>query len=184
MPSSRERVLAAARAAFAAAGYGGATYRAIAAEAGVDPSLVVQQFGSKRDLFAAATALPAGAGALLAERFGAEPDRAGERVAAMLGAWLAEAQVREALVARVRAAATDPEVAAALRAHLDAELGPFARATAPDRPELRTALLAAELIGAVTARELLELEPLAALAPRELVAVLAPALQRCLTGPL
>ncbi|MEA2313154.1 MAG: hypothetical protein QOE28_3122, partial [Solirubrobacteraceae bacterium] len=105
MASKRDVVLAAARAAFAAHGYDRATYRGIASAAGVDPSLVVQFYGAKPDLFAAATALPEGSGAMLAERLAGDPARAGERVAAMVVAWLAEPATRDALVARVRAAA-------------------------------------------------------------------------------
>jgi hypothetical protein len=151
----------------------------------VDPALVMQQFGSKRALYAQATAMPEGTGSVLAAAFAGDPGRMGERVAGMLAAWLADPVTRAALTGRVRAAAADPGAAEELRAHLVAELEPFALAVAgDDRPALRTGLLAAELLGAVTAREIAGDEALAALAPRELVAVLAPAFQRCLTGAL
>src|SRR5689334_24607558 len=90
MASKREAVLAAARAAFAEHGYDRATYRGIAAVAEVDPSLVVQFYGAKPDLFAAATALPEGSGAMLAQAFAGDRERVGERMAAMVVAWLAE----------------------------------------------------------------------------------------------
>ena len=48
---TRRRILAAARRRFAEVGYERATIRAIAAEAGVDKSSVMQYFGSKQELF-------------------------------------------------------------------------------------------------------------------------------------
>src|SRR3989441_12646048 len=51
---TKGRILAAARKHFAASGYERATIRAIAAEAGIDPALVMRYFGNKEKLFAAA----------------------------------------------------------------------------------------------------------------------------------
>lgn len=51
--STRATILEAARAAFAASGYGGASMRSIATAAGVDASTVVHFFGSKEGLFRA-----------------------------------------------------------------------------------------------------------------------------------
>src|SRR5690349_16091487 len=50
-PVSREAVLAAAKARFAADGYEKTTLRAIARDAHVDPSMVLYLFGSKAELF-------------------------------------------------------------------------------------------------------------------------------------
>lgn len=55
---TREAILEAARARFGGHGYQGATIRAIAADAGVDPALVHHFFGTKEALFAAAMRLP------------------------------------------------------------------------------------------------------------------------------
>jgi AcrR family transcriptional regulator len=51
---AREAILHAAKARFGAEGYDRATVRAIAADAGIDPSMVMRYFGSKRQLFAVA----------------------------------------------------------------------------------------------------------------------------------
>src|SRR5215207_4610014 len=51
---TREAILAAARRLFAAQGFKSATVRAIAADAGVDPALVIRHYGSKAELFAEA----------------------------------------------------------------------------------------------------------------------------------
>lgn len=53
-----QRILDAARQEFSARGFDGATVRGIARAAGVDPSLVMQHYGSKAALFAVAVQLP------------------------------------------------------------------------------------------------------------------------------
>jgi AcrR family transcriptional regulator len=54
---TRAAILEAARQEFAERGYGAATIRAVARRAGCDPSLVMQHFGSKQQLFQAASGL-------------------------------------------------------------------------------------------------------------------------------
>src|SRR5207249_9327090 len=49
---AREAILEAARTRFATDGYDRATVRAIASDAGVDPSMVMRYFGTKKQLFA------------------------------------------------------------------------------------------------------------------------------------
>ena len=56
---TRQAILDAAREQFAARGYDGASLRAIAAAAGVDPALIRHFHGSKGDLFAATVDFPA-----------------------------------------------------------------------------------------------------------------------------
>ena len=51
---TKAAILAAARERFGAAGFQAATIRAIAADAGVDPAMVMRYYGSKDKLFAAA----------------------------------------------------------------------------------------------------------------------------------
>src|SRR3954454_9723820 len=55
--ATRAAILDAARERFAADGYERATVRAIAADAGIDPSMVIRYYGSKEGLFAAAVDL-------------------------------------------------------------------------------------------------------------------------------
>src|SRR5687768_13126754 len=52
--ATKAAILAAARARFAAGGYERATIRSIAADANIDPALVMRYFCSKEGLFAAA----------------------------------------------------------------------------------------------------------------------------------
>ncbi|MGW1273099.1 TetR/AcrR family transcriptional regulator [Streptomyces sp. NPDC002491] len=51
-PPTRESIVSAARALFLQRGYRGATLRAVAGAAGVDPALIAYHFGSKKGLFA------------------------------------------------------------------------------------------------------------------------------------
>src|SRR5215207_215214 len=51
---TRARILEAARRRFAREGYDGTTIRAVAADADIDPSMVMRYYGSKDGLFAAA----------------------------------------------------------------------------------------------------------------------------------
>src|SRR5438477_10923349 len=52
--TTKAAILAAARQHFAASGYERATIRIIAADAGIDPAMVMRYFGNKEKLFAAA----------------------------------------------------------------------------------------------------------------------------------
>ncbi|MGH2894835.1 MAG: TetR/AcrR family transcriptional regulator, partial [Solirubrobacteraceae bacterium] len=54
---TRRKILDAARNAFAGRGYEQTTIRAVAAEAGIDASMVMRYFGSKAGLFAAAATI-------------------------------------------------------------------------------------------------------------------------------
>ena len=53
--ATRAAILEAARERFAADGYERATIRAIARDAGIDPSMVMRYYGNKEGLFAAAS---------------------------------------------------------------------------------------------------------------------------------
>ncbi len=180
---TREAILAAARSRFAALGYEGATIRAIAAEAGVDPALVHHYFGTKEQLFAAAVRLPFAPGEVLAEALRAEPERVGEAIVrAALTAWEHPA-ARDAAMGLLRAAASNEQAAEMLRGFVRATiLEPIARRIgAPDAP-LRAALAASQVVGLALARYLVRVEPLASASPDELIRRVGPTLQRYLTG--
>jgi AcrR family transcriptional regulator len=78
--NTREDVLAAARRVFAERGYEGATLRAIAAQAGVDPAMVRHFFGDKGGLFRAALHLPFDPAPALAGVVAGGIDGLGERL--------------------------------------------------------------------------------------------------------
>ena len=182
---TRERILAAARARFADDGYAGATIRAIATDADVDPALVHHYFGPKTQLFAAVLELPIDLGTIVAALVDGPRDQLGERMVwTFLGAWDTDAG-RTRLRALLRGALTEEHAAQALRDFLlDAILGPVTHALALPDADLRATLAASQLVGMGVVRYVVEVEPLASADPATLVAAYAPTLQRYLAGDL
>lgn len=182
---TRDAILVAARDAFAARGLTGATIRGIAGDAGVDPALVAHYFGSKRGLFVEAVQFPVDPVALAARLSGGAPEDAAARAATFFFETWEHPAIRGVLLSLLRAALEDEHAAAMLRDRLSATLiGPAIASLGVDRPDLRGALVASQVLGLAAVRYILRFEPLASLPPSELAALVAPAIQRYLTGPL
>ena len=183
-PDTRAAILGAARELFASSGYGGTSIRAVAAAAGVDAALDHHYFGTKDDLFLAALQLPIDPrSAMLPVLEGGLPG-AGERLLRVfLGVWDDE-QNQQPLLALVRGLAEPSGQRLVRDGVLQMVLGPVGRGLGIDDPERRMALVASQMVGVVILRYLLRAEPLASMAPDELVAAYAPTLQRYLSGPL
>ena len=77
---TRQAILVAARHQFVAAGFGGSSIRSIAAEAGVDPSLVIHYFGSKDSLLGAVMAWPIDLDEIAEQVVAPGPEGVGERL--------------------------------------------------------------------------------------------------------
>src|SRR3954451_20685863 len=127
---TRAAILAAARRRFADDGYERATIRAIAADAGIDPSMVIRYFGGKADLYAAASAI-----ALAVPYLGDAGDAAAASVRAFLARWEAGENAAEAVL--LRTAPTHPDSAARVQAIFDEEIVPALRKALPDDPDVR-----------------------------------------------
>lgn len=181
---TRGEILAAARRQFAAKGYAGATIRAIAAAAGVDPALVHHYFGTKRELFVASLELPFDPLEVVAAVRG-DPGQAGERlVRTLLGIWETE-RGKAMMQSLLRSALTDDQVLRTLRQFMvETVLAPILGEVASDRPQLRAALLASQVMGLAIVRYVVRVEPLASADAATVVAAVAPTLQRYLTGDL
>ena len=181
---TRGAILSAARTAFAAKGFTGASIRAIAADAGVDGALVHHYFGTKQDLFLATVELPVPIAEVFAGLLELGLDGFGLRlVETTLRIWESDAQ--PALVAGLRSIIADPAMTRSMREFATAELiGRVIDAYDLPRPEAerRAGLVAAQLLGLFTARYLLELPAAVAPSRTELVAAVAPVLQRYLDG--
>src|SRR3954451_287750 len=133
-----EAILAVARAQFAAHGYARTTIRSVAREAGVDPALVMYFHASKRELFLAAAAIPFDTTALVDELVAGARDTVGLRLARYLLSTLDTEPARSVFLARVRAAATEPEAAALVRERITQEVvGPLVERLDVDQPALR-----------------------------------------------
>jgi AcrR family transcriptional regulator len=181
--TTRGAILEAARRRFAEAGYDGASIRAIAADAGVDPAVVLHFFGSKDGLFRAAVGWPFDPAAVAAQITAPGPDGIGARVARVfLGFW-EDPTTRASLLALLRSAMTHEASAALLREfavrHLFVQLTGL---VGGPQGELRVNLAAAHLIGVAVLRYALRVEPIASASVDELVAWLTPPLTHYL-GP-
>src|SRR3984885_12606678 len=78
--TSRQAILEAARARFASDGFAATTIRRVAADAGVDPSLVMQFYRSKNELYAAVMSISPDTLASLNTAFDGPDEHLGERV--------------------------------------------------------------------------------------------------------
>lgn len=153
--------------------------RAIAAEAGSDPALVIRYFGSKEALFAAAAVfelrLPAPTsvprdevGRALIEHF--------------IDRWEGDPS-DAALQILLRAAATNAEAAEQMRNIFAHQLLPAVSRVAPkNEARVRAALVATQVLGLALCRYVLKFPPVTALTRDEIVAWYAPTIQRYLTG--
>jgi AcrR family transcriptional regulator len=176
----RAAILDAARAQFAVKGYGGASVRGIARDAGVDPSLVHHYFGSKEQVFVAAMELPFDPAELLPQVLAGDPAELGERLARMfLGLWESE-EFRTPMLGMVRSAFTSEQGATMLREFVgSALLARLSQAVGPVDPS-RVQAAAAQMVGVVMLRHVVRLEPLASASVDEIVVLVAPTLQRYL----
>ncbi|MFJ6212004.1 TetR family transcriptional regulator [Streptomyces sp. NPDC092296] len=177
--ATRAAILAAARTRFAADGYDRATIRAIAADARIDPAMVMRYFGSKEQLFAAAasvTEVDLRIPALAA----LPPDRIGAGVVAH---FLARWEGDEALQVMLRSAATNETAAERARDAFAGQVAPAVAALHRDPAEARAraALVATQLIGLAMCRYVLRLPPVVEMDREELVARFGPLVQAVLT---
>lgn len=159
--------------------------RAIAREAGVDPSLVVQFFGTKAALLGAAVEWPFDPDEQLPKYFAEGRRNVGRRlIDQFLRTWDAEG-TRDPILTLLRAAMTEPQAAALLREFLRVRLyGPLMERLGSDEPDVRFELVAAQLVGLGIARYVLRFEPLASAPRGDVVAWVGPVVQRYLTGKL
>jgi AcrR family transcriptional regulator len=155
------RILEAAQAEFGAHGADGATIRGIARRAGVDPSLVLQRYGSKQALFS------------LAVRPAAEltADETPAHLAEVLGIRLRD--LPPATRALMRSMLTSPEAAAVMRDYLHERAGRLAEAMTGDDAELRAAVIVSSILGVTIARHFLEFSALADLDDGRIAALVA-----------
>jgi AcrR family transcriptional regulator len=161
---TQSRILAAAQKLFAELGYDRATVRAIAAEAGTDPGLVMRYFGSKDNLFAQIS------GFEQEQQVTGTPDQAAEQLLAALEDKLT-AEPTDALAA-IRSMFTHPDATGEVRSAMVARQRQAADHMAADDADLRAGLIGALTIGAVIGRHLLRLDGLRDAAPERITALL------------
>ena len=177
-------MLTAAREVFIEQGFEGATVRGIAARAGVDPAMVHHWFGNKEGLFTAAVSLPVNPALLVPQLLAGDPEQLGERIVRrFLTVW--DEHGGGEFTALVRSIATHHDAVRMLRDFIKTVLfGRLIGELRMDRGELRAALCGSQIVGLGMARYVIELEPLASADHDTVVAAVAPALQRYLTGDI
>lgn len=156
------RIIEAAQHEFGEHGLEGTTIRAIAKRAQIDPSLVVQHYGSKDDLFAIAIRLPPDTSETeLAEHLV-------DVLAVRMGALPPETR------ALVRSMLTAPAATAEMKAFLDERVANLARATSGPDAELQAALAVSSILGLTIARHFLKLDALTDISAEQLTAAARP----------
>lgn len=180
-PASRRKILLAARRLFGERGYDGATIRAIAAEAGVNPALVHHYFQTKEQVFAAALDFPVAPADMLAAIEGGPRAEVGRRAAAfMLSVWRDRA-TREPLLALLRSSMTREGTAALLREYFAGAV--LTRVSAVlDADPVRVTAAVGQAVGVMLMRYVVRLEPLASATDEDVIDLLAPMMQGHLTG--
>lgn len=174
---TRQAILGAARAMFAARGYEGTTIRAVAAQADVDASMVMRYFHSKAGLFAAAVTMD-----LRVPDLNSVPaDRRGELlVRDFISRW--EDPVRgEEIIALMRTAVTNETISGQLQAILGQLITEPIAALGDEQAAGHGTFIGTQLLGLALCRYILRFEPLASLPADDVVAAVAPSVQRYLT---
>jgi AcrR family transcriptional regulator len=159
--------------------------RAIAGEAGVDAALVVHFFGNKAALMGEAIEWPFDPEVEMPKLLVDGKHQVGGHLAELVVRTWDREGGRNPILMLVRAATTEPKAAEMLAAFMRERLfAPLMQRLGSDRPDLRAALAASQLVGMGLARHVLRVEPLASAKPADVVDWYGPTLQRYLTGKL
>jgi AcrR family transcriptional regulator len=174
---TKAAILAAARERFGAAGFQAATIRAIAADAGIDPSMVMRYFGSKDKLFAAAAEFDL----RFPDFTGLDRTQIGRSlVTHFLERWEGD----EALVILLRSSAANAEAAQRMQHIFSTQLHPLVTTLVPAaETRWRSGLIATQIIGLAWCRYVLRLPPVVKMSRAEIVDWVGPTIQRYLGLP-
>ncbi|MFF1646126.1 TetR family transcriptional regulator [Streptomyces sp. NPDC058240] len=175
--ATKAAILDAARERFAADGYERATIRAIARDANIDPSMVMRYYGNKEGLFVAASAID-----LRMPQLGAMP---GKHVGAVLVAhFLDRWENDDVLTAMLRVCVTNEAGAERMRAVFAEQIGAVTAGVCPVPAEAshRAVLAASQILGMALTRYVLRFGPAVEMSRDEVIAWLAPTVQRYLTA--
>jgi AcrR family transcriptional regulator len=182
---ARAEILAAARASFTENGYDGATIRDVASRASVDPALIHHYFKNKQSLFAATVQVPFDPTEIVERVLSGTRGSLGNAIAhAFLEVWDGQAG-HSPMVALMRSATTNEDAARMFREFLTTEvLGRVARRLEVEQAPVRAALVGSQLMGLALMRYVIPIEPLASAPREELADLIAPTIQRYLTGDI
>ena len=179
------RILTAAREAFAETGWAGTTIRAVARAADVDPALVYHYFGSKEGLLEAATNPPPRWLENVAKTWTTPvPELGSALLRLMLSAW-ADDEVGPVLRAVLQTAAHEPSTREKLRRIVQSSLMGVSQLGVDERDRMvRSGLISSQIMGLAMMRYVWRIEPVASMSDDEVVAAVAPNLQRYIEGEI
>ncbi|MEU2614740.1 TetR family transcriptional regulator [Micromonospora sp. NPDC007271] len=182
---TRQLILDIARREISECGIAGVSIRSIARQAGVDPRLVRHYYGSKEQLLRQAVQVEDDP-VELAEQLGrGSRRRIGRAVATALLAHWDNPRTATPYRARLSASLASEEVAALMRDEfVRAFFGTLAKGVSPDRPELRAALAASQVVGLALCRYLVDGTELSSRSRDELARVMGRTIQHYLTADL
>jgi AcrR family transcriptional regulator len=176
---TRRTILEVARQQFATRGYEQTTIRAVAAQAGIDPSMVMRYFGSKAGLFAAASTTHL----QVPDLRRVPPAQRGEFMVRHFVERWEQSPGDDTLVLLLRTAVTNDGVADQLHVQFEnLVIGPIAE-LGLDHADRRGALIGTQLLGLALCRYVLRLPPIASAAAEDVISDIAPAVQLHLDLP-
>ena len=174
---TKAAILRATRERLAAQGYDRTTIRAVAADAGIDPSMVMRYFGNKAQLFDAALDIDLRLPDLTGIPVGELPRLI---VRHFLDRWESDPG-DDALLVLMRSAVTNEHAAGQMRAIFAGQVAPaLAAALGPEIAKRRAGMVSAQLLGLGLTRYLLRLPAVTALNREEVEDALTPAIRATL----
>ncbi|MET8504794.1 TetR family transcriptional regulator [Streptomyces sp. NPDC004787] len=175
--ATRAAILHAARERFAADGYERATIRAIARDAGIDASMVMRYYGNKEGLFAAASAIE-----LELPELGSLPAR--HIGTALVTHFLDRWERDDVLTGMLRVGVTNDSGAERMQRLFAEQIGPVVAGVCPDPSDAprRAGLVASQILGMALTRYVLRFRPVAEMSREDVIAWLAPTVQRYLAA--
>ncbi len=186
---TRGQIIDAAKRVFAAKGYDGASLRAVAREADVDPALVHHYFDGKASLFVAAMALPFDPRSVpVHEHRRPRSTSAGTMViTGFLTMWDHAEGTGSSFASCVAGMAASTNVADAMREFVAEriwEKSPVNEGESDDMTRQRRALVSSQLMGLAFIRYILRVPPISTTTPEEIARWAGPTLDRYMVGPI
>lgn len=177
--ATRAAILEAARRHFARDGFTRATIRAIAGDAGIDPSMVMRYYGSKDRLFDAALDVDLG----LPDLAAVAEDALGEAVARRFLELWETPPGNELLLALLRSSVSDEAVVQRIQQIFVGQLMPMVtRIGDPADAPRRAGLVVTQILGLALCRYVLRLAPVVALSSEQIVTTVGATVQRYLVS--
>ncbi len=185
---TRGEIVEAAKRVFAAKGYDGASLRAVAREAGVDPALVHHYFDGKASLFVAAMALPFDPRAVQKHEHSGSSTTPGKMViTGFLTMWDHAEGTGSSFAACVAGMAASASVADAMREFVAERVwdnSPVNEGESESMTHQRRALVSSQLMGLAFTRYILRVPPVSTATPAEIAKWAGATLDRYMVGPI